>query len=39
MVANAVGGLVVTKVGAITAMPSRAELQRFLRSRGLRISV
>jgi len=38
-VANAVGGLVVTRIGAITAMPARAELQRFLRSRGMRISV
>jgi len=37
--ANAVGGLVVTKIGAITAMPTRAELQRFLRARGMRISV
>lgn len=39
IVANAVGGLVVTKIGAITAMPSRAELRRFLRSRGIDIAV
>jgi len=38
-VANAVGGLVVTRIGAITAMPKRAELRRFFRSRGMKISV
>jgi sugar/nucleoside kinase (ribokinase family) len=38
-VANAVGGLVVTKIGAITAMPTRLELQRFLRSMGIAMSI
>ena len=38
-VANAVGGLVVTKIGAITAMPTRSELQRFLRSMGIAMSI
>jgi sugar/nucleoside kinase (ribokinase family) len=36
-VANAVGGLVVTKIGAITAMPTKSELLRFLRSQGMDI--
>jgi sugar/nucleoside kinase (ribokinase family) len=34
-VANAVGALVVTKRGAITALPTRAELRDFLRERGV----
>ncbi|MEM2885157.1 MAG: carbohydrate kinase, partial [Thermoproteota archaeon] len=38
-VANAVGGLVVTKVGAITAMPTRSELLRFLRLQGTGIAL
>jgi len=33
-VANAVGALIVTKRGATSAMPTRAELDRFLRKRG-----
>jgi sugar/nucleoside kinase (ribokinase family) len=33
-VANAVGALIVTKRGATSAMPTRAELDRFLRNRG-----
>jgi sugar/nucleoside kinase (ribokinase family) len=37
IVANAVGGLVVTKIGAITAMPTKSELLRFLRSQGMDI--
>jgi len=38
-VANAVGGLVVTRRGAITAMPYRTELNTFLRQAGLHLSV
>lgn len=38
IIANAVGGLVVTKIGATTAMPTRVELGRFLNSRGMKIS-
>jgi sugar/nucleoside kinase (ribokinase family) len=34
-VANAVGALVVTKRGAITALPTRAELENFLKRRGV----
>jgi len=33
-VANAVGALIVTKRGATSAMPTEAELDRFLRKRG-----
>ena len=33
--ANAVGALIVTKRGAISAMPTRAELDEFLRKRGV----
>lgn len=38
-VANAVGALVVTKHGAITTLPYRDELNKFLRERGLNIEV
>ncbi|MBO3800442.1 MAG: sugar kinase [Candidatus Brockarchaeota archaeon] len=38
-VANAVGALVVTKPGAITALPYKEELKRFLRENGVEISV
>ena len=38
-VANAVGALVVTKPGAITALPYRDELNRFLRENNIEISV
>ncbi|MBS7639945.1 MAG: sugar kinase [Candidatus Bathyarchaeia archaeon] len=38
-VANAIGALVVTKHGAITALPYRDELNKFLRERGLNIEV
>ncbi|MGQ9514144.1 MAG: carbohydrate kinase family protein [Thermoproteota archaeon] len=38
-VANAVGGLVVTKIGAITAMPTKAELLRFFNQRRIYISL
>jgi len=38
-VANAVGALVVTKRGAITAMPYRAELNTFLKQVGVRLSI
>ena len=34
-VANAVGALVVTKRGAITALPTRGELESFLKQRGV----
>lgn len=34
IIANAVGALVVTKVGAITALPTREEVRSFLRERG-----
>jgi len=34
-VANAVGALVVTKRGAITALPTRGELEDFLQQRGV----
>jgi fructokinase len=34
-VANAVGALTVTKRGAITALPTRAELDNFLKERGI----
>ncbi len=34
-VANAVGALIVTKRGAITAMPTRTELETFLKQRGV----
>lgn len=36
-VANAVGALVVTKHGAITALPYRNELKKFLKDRGIDI--
>jgi len=39
MVANAVGALVVTKHGAITALPYRDELNKFLESQGLSIRI
>jgi len=38
-VANAVGALVVTKRGAITAMPYRTELNTFLRQAGACLSI
>jgi len=38
-VANAVGALVVTKPGAITALPSRGELNRFLKKNNVKISI
>jgi sugar/nucleoside kinase (ribokinase family) len=38
-VANAVGALVVTKRGAITAMPYRTELDTFLRQAGVYLSI
>lgn len=38
-VANAVGALVVTKHGAITALPYRNELNDFLKERGLDIRI
>jgi len=38
-VANAVGALVVTKRGAITAMPYRAELNAFLKQAGVQLSI
>jgi len=38
-IANAVGALVVTRHGAITALPYRNELNDFLRERGLDIKV
>lgn len=38
-VANAVGALVVTKPGAITALPYRKELNKFLHDNGIGISV
>jgi len=38
-VANAVGALVVTRRGAITAMPYRTELNRFLTQAGVRLSI
>jgi len=34
-IANAVGALVVTKIGAITALPTREEVGTFLRERGV----
>lgn len=34
-VANAVGALIATKRGAITALPTRAELENFLKQRGV----
>lgn len=39
MVANAVGALVVTKHGAITALPYKDELNKFLKSQGLSIKI
>ncbi|MGQ9479235.1 MAG: carbohydrate kinase family protein [Thermoproteota archaeon] len=39
IVANAVGALVVTKPGAITALPYRYELNRFLQDRGIDIRI
>jgi sugar/nucleoside kinase (ribokinase family) len=39
IVANAIGALVVTKRGAITALPSREELAAFLRSNGIDIEI
>jgi len=38
-VANAVGALVVTKPGAITALPSRYDLNRFLKANNVEISI
>ena len=38
-VANAVGALVVTRRGAITAMPYRAELNTFLKQAGAPLSI
>lgn len=38
-VANAVGALVVTKPGAITALPYRDELNKFLHDNGIEVSV
>lgn len=38
-IANAVGALVITKRGAITALPYRDELNRFLKSQGLSIRI
>ena len=38
-VANAVGALVVTKRGAITAMPYRAELNAFLKQACVQLSI
>jgi len=38
-VANAVGALVVTKPGAITALPSRDDLNRFLHENNVKISI
>ena len=38
-VANAVGALVVTKRGAITAMPYRTELKTFLTEAGVRLTI
>ena len=36
-VANAVGAMTVTKRGAITALPTRAELDNFLKERGIHV--
>ncbi|MCW4027296.1 MAG: sugar kinase [Candidatus Bathyarchaeota archaeon] len=36
-VANAVGALVVTKLGAITALPYKSELSSFLKEQGLNL--
>ena len=38
-VANAIGALTVTKLGAITALPYREELNRFLMERGVSFEV
>jgi len=38
-IANAVGALVVTKRGAITALPSKGELNRFLEDNGVELAV
>jgi sugar/nucleoside kinase (ribokinase family) len=38
-VANAVGALVVTKHGAITALPNKDELNKFLKNQGLSIRI
>ncbi|MCX8183607.1 MAG: sugar kinase [Crenarchaeota archaeon] len=38
-VANAVGALVVTKPGAITALPSREDLNRFLKANNVKIVI
>jgi len=38
-VANAIGALVVTRRGAITALPDREQLQRFLRRAKTKISI
>jgi 5-dehydro-2-deoxygluconokinase len=38
-VANAVGALVVTKHGAITALPYKDELNKFLENQGLNIRI
>lgn len=37
LLANAAGAIVVTARGAITAMPTRGELKRFLEDRGLKL--
>jgi sugar/nucleoside kinase (ribokinase family) len=36
-IANAVGALVVTKLGAITALPTREEVRSFLKEKGVNI--
>ena len=37
IIANAVGALVVTKIGAITALPTREEVRDFLKQKGVNI--
>jgi len=39
LVANAVGALVVTKRGAITALPYKDELEKFLRSQNIGVNL
>jgi len=39
VIANAVGALTVTKIGAITALPTREELKNFLNKKGINIKL
>ena len=39
LVANAVGALVVTKRGAITALPYKSELDQFLKEHGINLKI